>query len=56
MCKKATCYLCQKRSWWGCGQHIPSVMDQSPQDDRCQCDPKTVVEGKEYPPKAEKAD
>ncbi|KAF2478506.1 hypothetical protein BDY17DRAFT_258841 [Neohortaea acidophila] len=56
MCKKATCARCSKSSWWGCGQHIPSIMDSVPENERCQCEPKTTVDGKSYPPKAEKAD
>ena len=32
------------------------VMDTIPEADRCVCDPKTVVAGKEYPPMAGKAD
>jgi len=45
-----------KTSWWGCGSHIPSVMDSIPETDRCTCTPTTTVNGKEYPPKAAKAD
>ncbi|KAF1983569.1 hypothetical protein K402DRAFT_338176 [Aulographum hederae CBS 113979] len=55
MCMKATCTNCQKSSWYGCGSHIPSVMDAVPEAERCVCEPKTTVGGKEYPPKAEKA-
>jgi hypothetical protein len=31
-------------------------MDVVEQENRCQCGPKVVVDGKEYPRKAEKAD
>lgn len=37
-------------------QHIPTVMDSVPQQDRCTCDPKTTVDDKQYPPKASSAD
>ncbi|CAO3674312.1 unnamed protein product [Umbelopsis ramanniana] len=56
MCKKATCDTCGKRSWWGCGYHIPSVMDSVPEEERCKCEPAVQVEGKDYPPKASKPD
>ena len=36
----------------GCGKHIPMVMDSIADDERCTCTPKTVVNGKEYPPQA----
>jgi len=45
-----------KRSWWGCGYHIPSVMDSVPEEERCKCEPAVQVEGKDYPPKASKPD
>lgn len=35
----------------GCGKHIPMVMDSISESDWCPCDPRTVVDGKEYPPK-----
>lgn len=41
----------EKTTWWGCGQHIPRVMDSVPQSDWCTCNPKTTVNSKEYPPK-----
>ncbi|OJJ79784.1 uncharacterized protein ASPGLDRAFT_52320 [Aspergillus glaucus CBS 516.65] len=53
MCKKATCSNCNKTTWWGCGSHIPSVMDAVTQDERCTCTPQVEREGKAYPPKAE---
>ncbi|KFY16015.1 hypothetical protein V491_05469 [Pseudogymnoascus sp. VKM F-3775] len=40
------------KTWWGCGSHIPSVMDNVPEDDRCTCEPKVDVNGTNYPPKA----
>jgi hypothetical protein len=45
-----------KATWWGCGKHIPAVLDQIPQDDRCSCLPQVEVDGKQYPPKGGKAD
>ncbi|KAF2835675.1 hypothetical protein M501DRAFT_997816 [Patellaria atrata CBS 101060] len=42
-----------KATWWGCGNHVPSVMDRIPEADRCVCSPKIEREGKAYPPKAE---
>ncbi|KAL2214932.1 hypothetical protein M432DRAFT_643160 [Thermoascus aurantiacus ATCC 26904] len=43
-----------KATWFGCGQHIPTVMDQVPEQDRCRCEPKVEKDGKLYPPKADK--
>ncbi|KFY25930.1 hypothetical protein V493_04356 [Pseudogymnoascus sp. VKM F-4281 (FW-2241)] len=40
------------KTWWGCGSHIPSVMDNVPESDRCTCEPKVDVGGEKYPPKA----
>ncbi|PKY01087.1 hypothetical protein P168DRAFT_292972 [Aspergillus campestris IBT 28561] len=53
MCKKATCSNCHKATWWGCGNHIPTVMDSIPSEEWCTCAPKVEREGKEYPPKAD---
>ncbi|KAJ5675666.1 hypothetical protein N7462_008563 [Penicillium macrosclerotiorum] len=55
MCMKAKCSSCSKVTWWGCGAHIPSVMDSVPEDERCACDPKVEKDGKMYPPKAAQA-
>ena len=41
----------EKVSWWGCGKHIPSVMDKVPREQRCTCGPSLEVDGKMYPPK-----
>ncbi|GFF25171.1 hypothetical protein IFM46972_01311 [Aspergillus udagawae] len=51
MCMPSKCSNCQKKTWWGCGSHIPSVMDQVPESERCACTPKVNADGKEYPPK-----
>lgn len=45
-----------KITWWGCGKHIPKVMDQVPENDRCTCTPQVEVDGKKYPPKGDTAD
>ncbi|KAF1357001.1 hypothetical protein BDV97DRAFT_287320 [Delphinella strobiligena] len=55
MCKKVTCSKCNKATWFGCGLHIPSVMDNLPENQRCTCEPRTEVDGKKYPPKGEMA-
>ncbi|KAI1339612.1 hypothetical protein F5Y15DRAFT_383224 [Xylariaceae sp. FL0016] len=52
MCMKATCGSCSKTTWWGCGQHIPGVLDQISSDEWCTCEPKVEFNGKKYPPKA----
>jgi hypothetical protein len=41
-----------KTSWFGCGLHVPRVMDVIPESEWCQCGPKFTVDEKEYPPKA----
>jgi hypothetical protein len=41
----------EKATWWGCGNHISSVMDSIPEEERCTCAPKVEFQGKEYPPK-----
>ncbi|KAJ5142940.1 uncharacterized protein N7515_001727 [Penicillium bovifimosum] len=55
MCKKATCSSCKKSTWFGCGLHIPSVMDTIPEGEWCSCTPQVEKEGKKYPPKASQA-
>ncbi|KAJ5498250.1 hypothetical protein PEX1_028620 [Penicillium expansum] len=55
MCMKATCSTCNKVTWWGCGSHIPSVMDSIPEGEWCSCAPQVDKDGKKYPPKAAKA-
>ncbi|EON65531.1 hypothetical protein W97_04769 [Coniosporium apollinis CBS 100218] len=56
MCKPATCDTCHKATWWGCGNHVPMVMDKVSESDRCTCDPKVEKGGKMYPPMGKKAD
>ncbi|KAH8662729.1 hypothetical protein BGZ61DRAFT_323295, partial [Ilyonectria robusta] len=41
-----------KRTWGGCGRHIPSVITGVPEDQRCTCKPRVEVGGKYYPPAA----
>lgn len=48
--------IVDKTTWWGCGNHVPSVLDQVPVEERCSCNPKVVKDGKEYPPMATQAD
>ncbi|KAJ5473380.1 hypothetical protein N7475_002946 [Penicillium sp. IBT 31633x] len=55
MCMKATCATCHKATWWGCGNHIPSVMDSISESEWCTCTPQVEKDGKKYPPKAAKA-
>ncbi|OWP03218.1 hypothetical protein B2J93_7087 [Marssonina coronariae] len=40
-----------KATWFGCGLHIPSVLDGIPEEERCSCGPKVERDGKQYPPK-----
>ncbi|KAK3116187.1 hypothetical protein LTR53_003681 [Teratosphaeriaceae sp. CCFEE 6253] len=37
-------------SWYGCGLHVPSVLDSIPEEDRCACEPRVERDGKQYPP------
>ncbi|KAL7936250.1 hypothetical protein V8C35DRAFT_278463 [Trichoderma chlorosporum] len=53
MCRSATCNTCHKVTWWGCGKHIPGVLDSVAENDRCTCEPKVERDGKQYPPMAE---
>ncbi|KAF2656014.1 hypothetical protein K491DRAFT_692374 [Lophiostoma macrostomum CBS 122681] len=50
MCKRVPCPSCKGQTWWGCGKHVPSVMDSIPADKWCTCDPKVEREGHTYPP------
>ncbi|EOO02759.1 hypothetical protein UCRPA7_1731 [Phaeoacremonium minimum UCRPA7] len=52
MCMGATCAECSKKSWRGCGNHIPSAMSGVPEEEWCTCEPKVTVDGKEFPPAA----
>jgi hypothetical protein len=44
----------EKTTWFGCGEHIPSVLGSVPEEQLCSCSPKVEKEGKEYPPKGPK--
>ncbi|MEO5981706.1 MAG: hypothetical protein ABIQ13_05250 [Pedococcus sp.] len=35
MCRPATCKVCGKTTWAGCGQHVDQVMAGVPRTDRC---------------------
>ena len=52
MCMKASCSVCNKTSWKGCGAHIPGVLDLIAPGDWCTCKPSVDVGGRAYPPKA----
>lgn len=41
-----------KSTWWGCGNHVPSVMDSVDKSAWCTCEPRVERDGTEYPPKA----
>ncbi|KAF2477819.1 uncharacterized protein BDR25DRAFT_206365 [Lindgomyces ingoldianus] len=51
MCHQATCSNCHKTTWWGCGNHVPSVMKSIPTEQWCTCEPKVEKDGTQYPPK-----
>ncbi|TGO12204.1 hypothetical protein BTUL_0092g00040 [Botrytis tulipae] len=51
MCRQASCPICQKETWIGCGQHLPSVFSSIPADQECTCIPKFEKDGVQYPPK-----
>ena len=44
-----------KKSWRGCGQHIPQALNGVPETDWCTCEPRVNVKGKDYPPAAKMA-
>jgi hypothetical protein len=53
MCKPITCEKCQKATWIGCGQHIPSAMDPVPKEQWCTCaHPADSKTSRDYPPKS----
>ncbi|QPC74673.1 hypothetical protein HYE68_005425 [Fusarium pseudograminearum] len=56
MCKKSTCNTCKQSTWWGCGNHIPAVMSNIPDNEWCTCEPKVEKDGGKYPPKGEQPD
>ncbi|KAK2768915.1 hypothetical protein FQN53_006209 [Emmonsiellopsis sp. PD_33] len=56
MCRPSTCGVCSKKTWFGCGLHIPRVMDEIPKDEWCTCAPKKKVGEVEYPPRVGEAE
>ncbi|CAJ2506232.1 Uu.00g003620.m01.CDS01 [Anthostomella pinea] len=44
--------LAAKKSWRGCGSHIPSALSGVPEDQWCTCEPPVMINGKAYPPAA----
>ncbi|KAI5778594.1 hypothetical protein EDC01DRAFT_673782 [Geopyxis carbonaria] len=38
MCKPAKCSTCAGKTWFGCGSHIPMVMDAIPTSEWCTCE------------------
>ncbi|KAL6828309.1 hypothetical protein V8C40DRAFT_240704 [Trichoderma camerunense] len=44
-----------KATWWGCGNHIPGVLDSVDEKEWCTCEPKVEKNGKQYPPMAASA-
>lgn len=37
MCYPVKCQKCNKITWGGCGQHVPSVKAQIPPEQWCNC-------------------
>ncbi|KAI3465216.1 hypothetical protein Pfo_021879 [Paulownia fortunei] len=37
MCYEVKCPNCGKRSWEGCGRHVPAVHKRIPEGQHCQC-------------------
>ncbi|PIN08363.1 hypothetical protein CDL12_19064 [Handroanthus impetiginosus] len=37
MCYEVKCQNCGKRSWGGCGSHVPAVYKRIPIGQHCQC-------------------
>ncbi|KAF2134513.1 hypothetical protein P153DRAFT_391849 [Dothidotthia symphoricarpi CBS 119687] len=42
--------LLDKTTWWGCGKHVPGVMQNIPSEQWCTCAPRVEREGNAYPP------
>ncbi|KAB5580870.1 hypothetical protein GE09DRAFT_455006 [Coniochaeta sp. 2T2.1] len=53
MCQRATCTKCHKLSWWGCGKHVPRVLERIDASKRCSCEPTITRDNRSYPPMAE---
>ncbi|CUM51488.1 unnamed protein product [Debaryomyces tyrocola] len=52
MCRGEICSICHYKSWTGCGNHIASVMDPTPKENWCTCEPIDDSTNTSYPPKA----
>ncbi|CAH2446502.1 Hypothetical protein PP7435_CHR1-2225 [Komagataella phaffii CBS 7435] len=52
MCQTAICPLCNRKSWTGCGQHIPSAMSNTRQELWCTCTHILDTNYPQYPPRA----
>ncbi len=37
MCYAVKCNRCGKTTWAGCGRHVDSVMQNVPENERCNC-------------------
>jgi hypothetical protein len=37
MCSPATCAICGKTTWQGCGEHIEEALAGVPDEQRCTC-------------------
>ncbi|KAF1357076.1 hypothetical protein BDV97DRAFT_279106, partial [Delphinella strobiligena] len=51
MCHQSTCDRCSRKTWFGCGSHVPMVMNKIPIVQWCTCEPKVKKDGQLYPPK-----
>lgn len=41
--------IAAKKSWRGCGNHIPAALAGVPEDQWCSCEPRVMIDGKSYP-------
>ncbi|KAL8490236.1 hypothetical protein ACS0TY_025464 [Phlomoides rotata] len=37
MCFEAQCSSCGKKTWQGCGRHVPAVYNRIPNGQHCHC-------------------
>lgn len=37
MCRRASCEVCEKVTYTGCGRHVEEVLGGLPESERCQC-------------------
>ncbi|KAK6456895.1 uncharacterized protein RJT20DRAFT_126974 [Scheffersomyces xylosifermentans] len=57
MCRTEICGICQHKSWTGCGKHVSEIMDITPKESWCTCEPvdkeDVICSGNlSYPPRA----